>query len=355
MAILKKAAQKLPSYYNHACIIPQRAFEQCSSEKAASLKEASGIHCLDMTAGLGVDSYHFSQSFQNVTSLEADKLLADITRHNLKLLNTRNVEIRNESAHLFLETYKGNPFDLIFVDPDRRNSTGKRLVKLGECSPDVVSLFGRMQQLAQQIMIKASPMLDISAAWDDLPQIQVIEVVSIGNECKELLLHWRKTADANKYIHLKILRQNHRFSYEFPQGAPNKPDSRQLPAHPTVLIEPDVACYKARTTQTLFEHAFPDLPGAMNHSMGFFFGTQLPELPFPGRVWDILEMMPYKPKAIKRWLKKQGINRAHIVQRHFPFQVADIRKQLGLREGGEHWLIATRWQGEKCVIWGKAH
>ena len=354
---LQKAKKKLPSFYQARCIIPPQAYEQSSSERTAEVKSFSGKRCLDLTMGLGVDTAHFARNFEQVIALEPNPVLAEIGRHNLQLLGISNVEIVTETAEQYMSEYTGLPFDLIYVDPSRRDAAGKRVFLLEDCQPSLQEILPFMQQWGKELLIKLSPLYDIQEAIRFFPTIQTLYILSVGNDCKELVVHLCNnsneilpTSEASLVLQMyrKGQWQEYKLFYPFLPLSSSK-----LPSSPKYLYEPDVAVYKARALPQLMQQHFPELKGGWNDPMGFFFSNTKIATDFPGRVWSIRERFPYKPKQLKKWLKQNKIRKAHILRREFPFSVKDIRKQLQISEGGDLYLICTLMEGEKSVFVGK--
>ena len=136
---LQRARHKLPRLYEARCIIPPRAFEQSSSEESARRKAISGNKLLDLTCGLGIDSLAFSEHFDRVVALERDEVLAEVVRHNMRLLGVANVEVITTTAEEYLANCT-EQFDWLFADPDRRSDKGQKMVCLEDCSPNMVTL-----------------------------------------------------------------------------------------------------------------------------------------------------------------------------------------------------------------------
>ena len=160
---LQRARKKLPSYFAARCIIPQRAFEQSSSEETAAHKQGKGARCLDLTCGLGVDSFYLSKRFDRVVTIERDEVLAEIARENFRRLGATNIEVLCASAEEVVASID-EQFDMIYADPDRRSSDGRRQVLIECCSPDVGAMLPRLQQLTPHIVIKNSPLFDVAEA-----------------------------------------------------------------------------------------------------------------------------------------------------------------------------------------------
>ena len=170
LKIVQKAAVKLPSWVAANCIIPGRAYEQSSSERAAALKPWSGKRCLDLTSGLGVDAMHFARHFDEVIALEPDPVLAEVVRFNLQQFQVSNVKLEQSTAEAWLEQYEGQSFDLIYVDPDRRDEHGNRQQSPAKGKPDIRALIPKLMQIGKRLVIKASPLYDIAEAKRDFPE-----------------------------------------------------------------------------------------------------------------------------------------------------------------------------------------
>lgn len=343
---MQKARNKLPSWYAARCLLPARALEQCSSEAAAEMRLAlcNGTSCLDLTAGLGVDSVALSRRFERVTAIEADPELAAITRHNLQLLGIQNIGLLNQKAEDFVQAYDGPAFDLIYVDPDRRDESGRRRLRFEDCAPDVLGMMPKLRRIGRALWVKSSPLFDVAEA-ERLPGVAWVAAISVEGECKELLIAFEEV-DAGKqkvwcWHKGKISR------FDFSAGAPAGDVSAVLvPEAGGFLLEPDAAFYKMRLLPALFAAYFPNLKGALNAADGFFFAAQAPK-DFPGRVFQIQAVHAFDPKALKQRFGKQ---RLHILQRHFPLSVAQIRQQTRIAEGGGHYLICTTAAGRRIAI-----
>ena len=202
---LQRARTKLPSYYAAQCILPPLSFEQASSEESASLKHYAGHTCLDLTCGLGVDTLHFSNHFDQVVTVEQSPELCEIARINFERLHARNIRIQSATAEQFVaDLISGQesigPIDLIYIDPARRDSQGKKVWLLEDCSPDVKRLLSSLLQLSPLVVIKASPLFDIDEAFRLFGEECSVEIISVHGECKEVLMEIHRPKD-NKPIH----------------------------------------------------------------------------------------------------------------------------------------------------------
>jgi len=333
---LRRACRKLPSYAAAGCMLSPRAYEQASSEAAAAAKRLSGERLLDLTCGLGVDSFVLSRRFREVVALERDPLLAGLTRENFRRLGAENITVVVCSAEEFLAGCRER-FDWIYADPDRRDTEGRRQVRLEECSPDVTALREPLRRVGERLCIKVSPLFDIDEAFRLLPGCRV-EAVSSGGECKETLIYDDGRSPGGRAAEALGLGRVETTPERYdptPSPGPFEPGRYRW------LLIPDVALQKVR----LVCHA---LRGScfIASENGYGFAEERPE-GIPGRIFGIERIEPYAPKALRRELRGM---RAEILRHDFPGSTAEILRQTGLREGGELRLAFTRIGGKNWTI-----
>ncbi len=339
---LQKASKKLPTFYKYRCIIPPRAYEQASSQVTAKMKPFSGNLCLDLTGGLGVDSYSFSQSFERVTTVEADPVLAKVTTENMCKLKAGNVEIMYADACKFLLQDRLPHYDLIYIDPDRRPSGNKRVFRLEDSQPNIKALLPQIFHHTHKCVIKLSPLFDIDEAFQQFDLIYRIHILSVQNECKELLVELDSQYKAPPEIQVQVSRRNIMSSYKFnTEISKGSPSPEPVPTDAAYIYEPDVAFYKGRLTRKLFEQYFPQWDGSLNHPEGFYFSPHHYTNPFPGRIFRILDKLSYQPRKINRWLKAGQHSQVHLLQRYFPHPFRQVQKQIATTPGGTYFLIFT--------------
>ncbi len=335
---LGRAKSKLPSYYAARCIIPPLSFEQSSSEAVAATKTIEGESILDLTCGLGVDALHFSKHFRRVVTIERDEVLARVATENFKRLGATNIEVVCAPSEEYLPECQ-NHFDWIYADPDRRSSTGKKLVRLEDCSPNILDLLPDIHRISGRLMVKNSPLFDVDEAFRLFSPSRV-EVLSLGDECKEVLLSTGEERDT------LIATALGRGSLSLPRSeVDNSPSTNEFePEKYKYLIIPDVALQKAR----LVCHALKSQAHVWSNN-GFGFSWQRPE-GFVGRTEEIEKIVEYSPKTLKRELSGQGIE---ILKREFPYSTTQIVKQLKIKEGGRKRLAFTRVSDRSIVIFLK--
>jgi hypothetical protein len=349
----RRAAHKLPSYHAVRGLTPPLAYEQASSEAVARFKEIRGERLLDLTLGLGVDARQLSPSFSRVVALEADAVLAELTRYNFGLLGLSGVEIRATTAEAFLEQYAGPRFDWVYADPARRDAEGRRVHDLSAGSPDLVALWPQLQRVGQRLLVKASPLLDLRAAAQLLPGCRRLHVHSLGAEVKEVLIEVDLRAEdlrpaAQVPLRLVLQPGKQRLTYLLDDWT-YAPALRPWPEETTYLCEPDPALYQADCLGAWQQQVYPHWPAGLNHRRGLFGATQPPD-DWPGRIFRIQDRWPYRPKALRRALQARGLQQLHVLRRHFPLTVAQVRQQLRLAEGEQAYLICTEVGGKKEAI-----
>lgn len=347
LKILKKAVKKLPHWEAAGCVFTERGLEQCSSERAASLKNWSGKRCLDLTFGLGVDAHHFASKFDHVTGLEPDPVLFAIANHNRKCLKRDNLQLFNTTAEAWLQSYEGPAFDLVYVDPDRRDEQGQRKQSPAQGKPDIIALLPKLKSLTHKLVIKASPLYDITQAGRDFPEATRLIMVSVDGEVKELLIEI--DFDKNETEGLVSVccdRRGAKNCFELEEQEINLPLIEMPPLAGHFIYEPDAAFYAARKGASLMQQEFPELEARMNDLFGFYFSEKYTKS-FPGRVFAIRESLAFKPKNLRKRFRKQALL---ITRRHFPFSVQHIRKQTGIADGGNLFLICTTIKGEKIAF-----
>lgn len=322
---LARAERKLPTYAAVQCILPPRAFEQASSEATAAHKAIEGDTVLDLTCGLGVDSLYLSRRFRRVVALERDPLLARITSENLSRMGVANIEVVNTSAEEYLRQ-EGLHFDWIYADPDRRSAEGRKLVQLEACSPDIVALKPKIDRITARLCLKNSPLFDVDEALRLFPDSRV-EVLSLGDECKEMLIYADGTGPLVTATALGI------GSFAAAPGAVPPETPPFDPERFRWLVIPDVALRKARLTRL-------HLAGKADcwSDNGFGFAAAEPHGVI-GRVSPIESIEPYDPKRLKRGLKGRGVE---ILKRDFPLPPDELMRRLGAHPGADLRMAFTK-------------
>lgn len=331
---LARAERKLPTYAAAQCVLPPLAFEQASSEACAAHKAIAGDAVLDLTCGLGVDTLFLSRRFRRVVTLERDPVLADVARENFRRLGVGNVEVVTAAAEEYLDG-EGLRFDWVYADPDRRAADGRKLLRIEECSPDVLALRPRIRAAAARLCLKNSPLFDVDEALRLFSDARV-EVVSLGDECKEVIV----CDDGSGPLVTATALGRGSFAARpdaEPPAAPARFDAERY----RWLIVPDVALQKARLARL-------HLAGRadMWSENGFAFAAEEPHGVI-GRVLAIERIEPYDPRRLKRELKGRG---AEVLKHDFPLPADELMRRLGLHAGGDLRLAFTKSGGDFWTI-----
>lgn len=389
----KMARVKLPRWASLEGIIypPHISMEQCSSESTAlykaelaarllglpasssgiEMKAENEIEFVDLTGGFGVDfSYIAARLGVKSMYVERQAHLCEAAKENFERLGLKNAIVKNgdgiEVLHSFLpkkddaasaDDSLGIIYDqplsllktklglkIIFIDPARRDDAGNKVVSLKDCTPDVTVLQEEMLSKADYVIIKLSPMLDWHRAISELSHVREVHIISVSNECKELLL---VLSARNMGENLRIYCINDAQSFVCDEL---DMESSQVKIAPSTLeemqylYEPNASLMKAGCFGVLSGRYDARMLSKNSH----LFVSQAPIEAFPGRSFRIIAVSSFNKKELKRHLA--GITKANIATRNFPLSVAELRKRLKLKDGGETYIFATTLSDESHVL-----
>ena len=389
----KMARVKLPRWASLEGIIypPHISMEQCSSESTAlykaelaarllglpasssgtEMKAESEIEFVDLTGGFGVDfSYIAARLGVKSMYVERQAHLCEAAKENFGRLGLKNAIVKNgdgiEVLHSFLpkkddaastDDSLGITYDqplsllktklglkLIFIDPARRDDAGNKVVSLKDCTPDVTVLQEEMLSKADYVIIKLSPMLDWHRAISELSHVREVHIISVNNECKELLL---VLSARNMGGNLRIYCVNDAQSFVCDEMDMESSSVKIAPStleEMQYLYEPNASLMKAGCFGVLSGRYDVRMLSKNSH----LFVSQAPIEAFPGRSFRIIAISSFNKKELKRHLS--GITKANIATRNFPLSVAELRKRLKLKDGGETYIFATTLSDESHVL-----
>ena len=403
----KMARVKLPRWASLEGIIypPHISMEQCSSESTAlykaelaarlldlpasssgiEMKAENEIEFVDLTGGFGVDfSYIAARLGVKSMYVERQAHLCEAAKENFERLGLKNAIVKNgdgiEVLHSFLpkkddaasaDDSLGIIYDqplsllktklglkLIFIDPARRDDAGNKVVSLKDCTPDVTVLQEEMLSKADYVIIKLSPMLDWHRAISELSHVREVHIISVNNECKELLLVLSarnlgdmeaSSADGEvKHAgNLRIYCVNDAQSFVCDELDMESSPVKIAPStleEMQYLYEPNASLMKAGCFGVLSDRYDARMLSKNSH----LFVSQAPIEAFPGRSFRIIAISSFNKKELKRHLS--GITKANIATRNFPLSVAELRKRLKLKDGGETYIFATTLSDESHVL-----
>ena len=369
----KMARAKLPLWANIDGIIypPHISMEQCSSESTALYKaelaarllglpassSSEEIGFVDLTGGFGVDfSYIASRLGMSSMYVERQAHLCEAAKENFERLGLKNAIVKNEDGIEVLHSLK--ELKLIFIDPARRDDAGNKVVSLKDCTPDVTVLQEEMLLKADYVIIKLSPMLDWHRAISELSHVREVHIISVNNECKELLLvlsaqnmgEMEASSADGEVKHagnLRIYCINDAQSFvceELDMEASSVKISPSPLEEMQYLYEPNASLMKAGCFGVLSDRYDARMLSKNSH----LFVSQAPIEAFPGRSFRIIAISSFNKKELKRHLS--GITKANIATRNFPLSVAELRKRLKLKDGGETYIFATTLSDESHVL-----
>lgn len=346
------AKKKLPRWASMQGLwYPSRlSMEQCSSEQTAKYKAdiisrllPEGKHSMiDLTGGFGVDFSYMAKGFQKAYYVERQEVLCEAARHNMPILGLPNAYIINKECMEVLS--QKDMYDVIFLDPARRDDAGKKTVAIEDCTPDITTIQDTLLLHSRYVMVKLSPMLDISQALRSLRNVIEVHVISVKGECKELLLLL-----SQKEITNTVTTHCVNLSTEDLPFICKGNDREITYTEPSVgqqFFEPNASIMKAGV-QNVFarEYGLQKLHPQSN----LFVGNSPKEgNAIPARRFTILGIYDFSKTSIKE-LQKQ-VSKANITIRNFPSSVIELRKRLKIKDGGEDYLFVTTLKDERHAI-----
>lgn len=353
------ARRKLPKWAACDGVIfpPHLSMEQCSSEPTAQYKlnlamewtervgHASSM--TDLTGGFGVDFSFTSCAFAAATYVERNEQLCHIVEHNLPLLGLNNATVVCADAVEYLSTVE--PQTMLFLDPARRDEHGAKTVMLADCTPDVVQLLPKLLEKSRFTILKLSPMLDWHKAVDDLQgTVREVHIVSVGGECKELLLVLSTVVESELKVYCADLSTASDTSSLFvytPGSSAPVVNSKLKTQNSKFVHEPNASIMKAGCFDELAA-AYGVSPVSRNSHL---FLSDEPVDGFPGRSFVVERVTTMNKSELRKALV--GIEKANIATRNFPLSVAELRKRLKIKDGGDVYIFATTTaEGEHLLL-----
>ena len=329
------------------------SMEQCSSELTARYKASlvQGESLTDLTAGFGVDFSFIAQQFNRADYVERQDVLCELAKHNFNVLGLVQTKVHCMDGIEYLKEME--PVDCLFLDPARRDANGGKTVAITDCEPDVCSLESLLLQKGKTVMIKLSPMLDMHSALNDLKSIRELHVVSVNNECKELILLLKnpvekKTSTDNEVVISceQVVNNSTSQHFSYTLSEEKAAECTLTDQIGNYLYEPGAALLKAGPYRLLSQRF-----GVMKLHPNSHLYTSESLVDFPGRRFKVIEYSGFGKKELKTFMK--GLEKANLTVRNFPTTVAELRKKLKLKEGGDTYLFATTLNnGEKVLIKG---
>jgi hypothetical protein len=346
----RKTKYKLPAWYTTSNILypPATNLAQSSSEATGKFKSAilqllltDFERMVDLTGGFGVDSYYLGSHFKEVVWVDPYEELKEIVSHNHKQLGARNIHYVTQTAEEFLSANVLKT-SLYYLDPSRRVDSGK-VVKLMDCMPNALNLLDSLLIQCPYLLIKASPLLDIHQGLVELKYVEKVFVVSVENECKELLFFIRKEFEKEPTIEAVDLTSSgeivHSFSFLSSEEAAVEINYSPPQEY---LYEPNASIMKAGAFKLVAKRYGIKKISRNTH----FYTSQERMKNFPGRVFKIEKINPGK-EELKQFFPE---GKANVIIRNYPLSAEALKRKLKLSDGGDKYVIGFSEQNRKTII-----
>lgn len=337
----RKSKIKLPTWYKTKGIVypPSVNLEQSSSEATALYKariarslfpNKSDLALIDLTGGFGVDSFCFSQVFNTTYYVEPNEDLFEIVQHNHQTLGASSIIYHNTSAQEFIGS--NLPVDLVFLDPSRRDQQSRKVFKLADCTPDISKLQEKIFEMCPFLLVKTSPLLDIQQGLREILHVKKVFVVSVDNECKELLFLAEKGYSGEVGIEAVDLSREGNVKSAFTFSLEEEKSATGQFSEPLEFIyEPNSAILKSGAFKLISQKfQFSKLaPNTHLYTSSKLFSD------FPGRIFRI-EVLNPDSKKLNQLLPDKQVN---VMTRNYPLKAEELKKKLKLLDGGDKFLI----------------
>lgn len=317
--------------------------EQCSSEATARYKAAIIMQLgkkqdilIDLTGGYGVDTYFLSEQTTQAHYVERNEELCRIAQHNFQIAN-KPIHVHNTSAEDFLAQYSmaGSVSSdvkkevVVYLDPARRDAHGGKVFRIEDCEPNIIKILPSLRTISSTILIKFSPMLDITSALQSLGNEWDVHVVALHNEVKEIIF-----VTGNNRIHAVNILHEGNDQFSFTRSEEKSALCAMADCICEYIYEPNAAIIKAGAFRLVSERFQLH---KLDHNTHLYTADQLTEN-FPGRVWKVIA----QPIKNQRDIAALGIQRAAILTRNYPLTPEELRKKFKVQESDSHFLIGAR-------------
>lgn len=330
------AERKFPFLLKEGIIFPpQLSLEQASSEKTALYKSGilKGRKFIDLTSGFGIDAYYLSQNFEDITLVEQNTELLEIVENNWNTLD-RQARFINRKLEDFLNENQEH-FDVIYLDPARRDQHKNKVFLLEDLSPDILEIQKKLLSISNQVVIKLSPLIDLKYLVSVLPGISRIEIIALKNDVKEVVV-FLSNENKDEIICNCVNLESGESAFTFTFGEEETAESEYSEPEKYIYI-PNNAILKAGVFNLISEKfGLKKL-----HPNSHFYTSNEKKEEFPGRFFEIESI------DSKQINKKSQFN---IISKNYPLKPEEIKKKYGLKDGGEHYLIFTQSKKGKIIL-----
>lgn len=347
----RKIKEKLPTWFATPRLVypSMLAAEQCSSEQTARYKQSllRGETVCDLTGGLGVDAFYFSQVAARVYYIERHADYCRAARNNFSLLGRDNIEvIEGDCRHTDLLPQQ---VDTFYIDPARRGDSNKRLFALADCEPNILEMKTSLLRRADRVVVKLSPMVDITHSLRLLPECVEVHVNSLRNECKEILFVLERRADSQLTTHPRILcnnftSHNENRCFTFVQEEEASATVEYATKLSEYLYEPNASILKAGG----FKSVAKRFSMQKLHRDSHLYTSKERVGSFPGRLFRVETVEDYKSNSFK--LLQSEFKQINLSVRNFPIKPDEIKKRFKLIDGGDNYLFCTTLNNNSRVL-----
>lgn len=348
------AEKKLPLWsQTDGILFPKHiSLEQCSSQTTAEYK-AEVIESIvenkdkmtDLTGGYGVDAAMIGRQFNHLTFVEPSKDLCRLAHHNLPLLDVSNLTVVNSTCEVVLEGLEKQ--DLIYIDPSRRDKDGRKTFAVEDCTPDIYRLQDQLLGKGRWVIVKLSPMLDLTSVATGLRSVHEVHVVSVAGECKEILvlMSGEVMVSSPKIVCVNIIGKDKRQSFTYNTEDEKVTICRYTSRIDRYLYEPNASIMKAMCFKSVASVFSVDKLHPNSH---LYTSDRMIE-GFPGRSFEVVSIMPMDKRALKE-LRTYG--QANLSVRNFPSTVAELRAKTKLKDGGDQYIFFTTMadNSKVCIV-----
>ena len=333
----KVAHRKFPFLLKEDIVFPPNLnLEQASSQSTAEFKadNLNGKKFLDLTCGFGIDAYFLSQNFEEITLVEKNPELLDLVKHNWKILNKKATFVNENLEHFLAKN--SERFDVIYLDPARRDSEKNKKFLLEDLSPNLLEIQDQLLEISSQIRIKLSPLIDISYLISVLKNVAKIQIIAVRNEVKELIVFLEKArkGDDVEISCINLESDDAEFAFQFKE---EKTAVSAFSEPQQFLYIPNNAVLKSGAFNLVSQF----FNGKKLHPNTHFYTSDKRIERFPGRV---LEINMIDSKHIRKGEKY------NIISKNYPLSPDEIKKKYKILDGGNCYLIFTQTQNRKIIL-----
>ena len=335
----RKAKEKLPSYHKTKGIVFPAAVNlgQSSSESTASLKSvilsqkiSRRSLCVDLTGGMGVDTFFISKIFDRVDHVEPNTELLEIARHNHVKLGVMNIGYHNISSFVYLASVHPS-IDCVYIDPSRRDLHNRKVSSLASCEPNILELLPSIFNRTNYVLLKTSPLLDITEAIKQLEHVNQVYVVSVDNECREILFFMDRNFTGEPLLEAINLSKDSVSSFHF-KFSEEKELHLSFSDPEEYIYEPNASILKAGA----FKSVSARFSVKKIHPNTHLYTSNKLLADFPGRIFKILGLIKPDTKALKQYFPD---GYANIFTRNYPLSPKELKARTRLKDGGNRFLV----------------